>query len=441
MNELNALSPLDGRYSNKVKDMAESFSEFALFKKRVYVEIEYLIKLLSVIKQVQFKKESLKRIHNNFSLKDAERIKEIEKETKHDVVAVIEFIKEKVNEDVKPFVHFGLTSEDVNNLSYGLILKDAKSIYLKYLKEAILILTELAKKYKTLPMLSRTHAEPATPTTVGKEFANYAVRLSWQYKKLKEIEISGKLSGSTGNFNALSTLYPKINWIDFSKNFVNNLGLLPDLFTTQILFQDSYTELFDTIKRINSIIIDLDRNIWLYFLLDYFSLKVDKVSVGSSTMPHKINPISFENSEGNAEIAENFFSFLSRKLIKSRLQRDLSDSTVKRNIGTAFGYSLLSVKSLIEGLKQIIVDKEKVQKDLNAHGEIFSELIQLYLRKSGSKNGYSLMKEKRENKKFSYKNYLEKLGKNEPEFILDYIEGMAPELVDKAIQLINKNLN
>jgi len=441
MDELDTLSPLDGRYSSKVKDMAALFSEFALYKKRVYVETAYLIEFLSQTKQAQINKESLERIYSDFSLKDAKRIKEIEKETKHDVVATIEFIKEKVNEDIKPLVHFGLTSEDINNLSYGLILKDAKNIYLKYLKETILILTKFAKKHKALPMLSRTHAEPATPTTIGKEFANYAVRLSRQYKKLKETEISGKLNGSTGNFNALSALYPEVNWPDFSEKFINKLGLFPDLFTTQILFLDSYAELFDTIKRTNSIIIDMDRNIWLYSLLGYFSLKADKMSMGSSTMPHKINPISFENSEGNAEMAENFFSFLSRKLMKSRLQRDLSDSTVKRNIGVAFGYSLLSIKSFAEGLKQIIVNKENIQKDLNTHEEIFSELIQLYLRKNGSKNGYSLMKEKRGNQKFSYKNYLKGLGRNESVFIKNYLKGMAREIVDKAIQLINKNIN
>lgn len=441
MDELNSMSPLDGRYFNKVKDIAELFSEFGLFKKRIYIEVEYLIEFLAVTKQATFPKESLRKIYEDFSLKDAKRIKEIEKQTNHDVVAVIEFIKEKVNENYKPFVHFGLTSEDINNLSYGLLLKEAKNIYLKSLKETILIITKLAKKYKALPMLSRTHAEPATPTTIGKEFVNYAIRLSKQYKNLKEIEIAGKLNGSTGNFNALSALFPDVDWLNFSTNFVDKLGLSSTLFSTQILFLDSYIELFDTIKRINSIIIDLDRNIWLYFLLDYFGLKVAKNSVGSSTMPHKINPIFFENSEGNAEMAEDLLSFLSKKLAKSRLQRDLSDSTVKRNIGVAFGYSLLSIESLKEGLEKIVINKEKAQRDLNAHPEIISELLQLSLRKEGLANAYSLIKEKRGDKNFSYENSLKKLYGKKTNIISVYIFGKAARLVDKAIEVIYKNLD
>jgi len=442
MNNAKKISPLDERYFNDVKEIAEIFSEYALNKKRVFIEIKYLIAFCKMTKYASISRQKLKAIYNNFSEADAKRIKEIEKITQHDIGAVIEFLKEKVDKETDCFIHFGLTSEDVNNLAYGLMLKEAVNLYLKVLKTAILKLAEYAEKYKLYAMLSYTHGEPATPTTLGKEFANYAVRLSAQYKKLKQMEIYGKLNGATGNFNALSSIYPEINWINFSKEFIRKLKLTPTLFSTQILFTDSYTELFDTMKRINSIIIDLDRNIWLYFLLGYLSLKTSKKSIGSSTMPHKVNPIFFENSEGNAEIAEDLFEFFSRKLLKSRLQRDLSDSTVKRNIGVAFSHSLLSAKSLKKGLGKIVVDKEKIQKDLETHGEVLSELAQLYLRKQGKSKGYTEIKQKIRGKKISRGELSIDLPKGQRDTLIKkYLFGEAPKLIDIAAKTIKKNVS
>ncbi len=440
MENRNSISPLDGRYFEDVKDIEGIFSEDALNKKRVYIEIEYLITFCETVK-IKIPGQALKKIYINFSDRDSKRIKQIEKTTQHDIGAIIEFVKEKTNKDTRRFVHFGLTSEDVNNLAYGLMLREAVNVYLDTLKTTILQLTEYASEYKHDVMLSHTHGEPATPTTVGKECANYAVRLATQYKKLKQIKIQGKLTGATGNFNALCAIYPEVDWITFSKNFVRHIGLAPTLFSTQILFTDSYAELFDTMKRINSILIDLNRNIWLYFLLGYLSLKTSKESMGSSTMPHKINPIFFENSEGNAEIAENLFEFFSKKLLKSRLQRDLTDSTVKRNLGVAFGHSLLSVKSLKKGLEKIVVDKEKIEKDLEAHQEILSELVQLSLRKQGEIEGYKEIKEKTRGKKTVKEALLTNIQEKKRETLISqYLSGKAEELVDAAIKTVKKDL-
>ncbi len=441
MDNLESISPLDGRYYSSVKELSEIFSEYALIKKRVFIEIEYLIAFCRVTKEVQFNEDSLRNIYYNFSIMDAKEIKKIEKRTEHDVAAVIAFIKERVPENMRRFVHFGLTSEDVNNLAYGLMLKDGVKLYASQLKNVILLLKEYIEKYRSDIMLSHTHGEPATSTTLGKEFANYAVRFSLQYKKLKRTEIQGKLNGATGNFNAIKTIYPDINWINFSKEFIKRLGLFPTLFSTQILFADSYAELFDTMRRINAIIIDFARNVWIYFLLGYFSLEVSKESVGSSTMPHKINPILFENGEGNAEIAENLLWFFSRKLTKSRLQRDLSDSTVKRNIGVAFGHSMLAVKSIEAGLKKLKINKGKIQQDLETHPEIFSELLQLYLRKVEKTNGYKEIKQKLRGKKVSYEELVKMLPDKDSEALTSsFLLGNSQNLVSRALEIIEKSL-
>ncbi len=436
------ISPLDGRYFEKIKNIAAIFSEYGLNKKRVFVEVEYLISFCKEIEYMPVSEQKLRKIYENFSKIDEKRIKEIEKTTMHDVGAVIYFLKEKIDVDLGRFVHFGLTSEDVNNLSYGLMLMEARDILLKTLKEIILTLVNYAEEYKSFSMLARTHGEPATPTTLGKEFANYTVRLFGVYKKLEKVEIQGKLNGATGNFNALSVLYPENDWMNFSEKFIKRIGLFPTLFSTQILFPDSYAELFDALKRINSIVIDFDRNIWIYFLLGYFSLKVLKGSVGSSTMPHKINPIFFENSEGNAEIAENLCEFFSRKLMKSRLQRDLTDSTVKRNFGLAFGHSLLSLKSLKDGLKNIVINEKKIKADLIEHKEIFSELLQLYLRKNGEKEGYKKIKKETRGKKISNNKFLEGIfGSKSETFAKNYISGDAAELVERAAKDVKNGLS
>ena len=436
------ISPLDGRYFEKVKDIAEIFSEYSLNKNRIFVEIEYLIAFCDKTGSVSVSEQELRTIYKNFSDADENRIKEIERTTRHDVGAVIYFLKEKVGEEVRRFLHFGLTSEDVNNLAYGLMLLKAKKVLLESLKQLILILTRYAEEYKSLVMLARTHGEPATPTTLGKEFANYAVRLFKQYKEIDKIRIEGKINGATGNFNALSVLYPEVDWMNFSEKFVKNIGLCPTLFSTQILFPDSYASLFDAIKGMNSIVIDFDRNIWLYFLLGYFGLKTTKDSIGSSTMPHKVNPIFFENSEGNAEIAEDLCAFFSRKLIKSRLQRDLTDSTAKRNFGLAFGHSLLSLKSLKDGLKSLIINREKIESDLLAHKEIFSELSQLYLRKEGEERGYVKIRDKTRGKEISDDKFLEDIfGEKYNSFIESYAIGYADRLAGEAVKYIRKALS
>lgn len=440
MDDLFAFCPLDGRYRGEVEEICSLFSEYSLIEKRVYIEIEYLIAFLKATKKEKFAEDDLIAIYKNFSINDAKKIKGIERKTKHDIQAVIEFIKSRVPESIVPFVHFGITSEDINNLSYGLIIERARGIYLRKAKEVILRLVEFARKYKNLTMLSRTHGEPATPTTLGKEFANYAVRLSREFKKLKSIRINGKLNGATGNFNALSSIYPEIDWLQFSCKFVRKLGLLSDLFSTQILFPDVYCELFDSLKRINSIIVDLDRNIWNYFLLGYFGLEIEEEAVGSSTMPHKINPIDFENSEGNAELAGNMLSFLSEKLAKSRLQRDLTDSTVKRNIGLAFGYSFLSLRKLFGGLEKLEVNEDIIKRDIEAHDEIYSELIQLYLRKEGIKEGHSIMRNKRLQKHFSYREYLKRLTPSDARMALNFIRGESSKLVMEAIKEVRRNI-
>jgi adenylosuccinate lyase len=436
------ISPLDGRYFDKIKDIALIFSEYGLDKKRIFIEVEYLISFCREIGTIPVSEQELRKIYENFSEIDEKRIKEIEKTTMHDVGAVIYFLKEKIDVDLGRFVHFGLTSEDVNNLSYGLILVEAKGILLKILKEVILILVKYAEKYKSLVMLARTHGEPATPTTLGKEFANYAVRLLGAYKKLEKVEIQGKLNGATGNFNALSVLYPESDWINFSEKFIKRIGLSPTFFSTQILFPDSYAELFDSLKRINSIVIDFDRNLWIYFMLGYCSLRVSKGSIGSSTMPHKINPIFFENSEGNAEIAENLCEFFSRKLMKSRLQRDLTDSTVKRNFGLAFGHSLLSLRSLKEGLKNTVIIENKIEADLIEHKEVFSELLQLYLRKNGQNEGYKKIKKETRGKDVLSNKFLEDTFGDESEtFAKKYMLGNAAKLVERAVRDVKKRLS
>ena len=433
------ISPVDGRYYNLVSELSEVFCEFALTKKRISIEIEYLKAFLREL-QIDFDPEQLDRIKEKFSIEEMKKIKEFEAKTEHDVYAVVEFLKENVPANLKTFVHFGLTSEDVNNLCYGLMLKEGRTVILKNLKDVIETLLSKSEEFASLPMLSFTHGEPATPTTLGKQFINYAVRLSTLYKDLKDGEIEGKIGGATGGYNALSAIYPQVDWVSFSLNFVRALGLKPNIFVTQILPSDSYAKLFDTLKRISSVIIDLDRNIWNYFLIGYMAFTSSKESVGSSTMPHKINPVKFENSEGNAELAETMFGFLSSKLLKSRLQRDLTDSTVKRNIGLPFAYLLISLKMLKSGLPKIKIQEERIKEDLANHPEIFSELLHLILRKEGE-DAYDEVKKLLRERKGDFLKELDKIIGPDNKIKEDFIQGVSQKLVEKGKEIIIKNIS
>jgi adenylosuccinate lyase len=433
------ISPVDGRYYNLVSELSEIFCEFALTKKRISIEIEYLKAFLREL-QIDFDPERLDRIKEKFSIEEMKKIKEFEAKTEHDVYAVVEFLKENVPANLKTFVHFGLTSEDVNNLCYGLMLKEGRTVILKNLKDVIEILLSKSEEFASLPMLSFTHGEPATPTTLGKQLINYAVRLSTLYKDLKDVEIEGKIGGATGGYNALSAIYPQVDWVSFSLNFVRALGLKPNIFVTQILPSDSYAKLFDTLKRISSVIIDLDRNIWNYFLIGYMAFTSSKESVGSSTMPHKINPIKFENSEGNAELAETMFGFLSSKLLKSRLQRDLTDSTVKRNIGLPFAYLLISLKMLKSGLPKIKIQEERIKEDLANHPEIFSELLHLILRKKGE-DAYDEVKKLLRERKGDFLKELDRIIGPDKKIKEDFIQGVSQKLVEKGKEIIRKNIS
>jgi adenylosuccinate lyase len=433
------VSPIDGRYFDYVSELSKIFSEYALVRKRVFIEIEYLKAFLGEVHN-NFNVERFNEIEGNFSIEEMKRIKEYEVKTEHDVYAVVEFLKDAVPPDFKTFIHFGLTSEDVNNLCYGLMLNEGREVILKNLKGVIEVLLQKSREYASLQMLSFTHGEPATPTMLGKQFINYAVRLSILYKELKEVEIEGKIAGATGGYNALYALYPEIDWVTFSEHLVSKLGLKPNIFVTQILPGDSYAKLFDALKRIASVIIDLDRNIWNFFLLGYLSSAVSKGSVGSSTMPHKINPIKFENSEGNAELAETIFGFFSNKLIKSRLQRDLTDSTVKRNIGISFAYLLLSLKMLHSGLSHMRVQEKKIKEDIANHPEVFSELLQLMLRQEGA-DAYEKIKELVRESSESFLEELNSVVGAESEIKEKFVKGISEKLIEIGIEAAKKNIS
>ncbi len=419
MSTLLAISPLDGRYNNKIKDLSLYFSEYALIKYRILIEIQWLITLskekkIKEIRKITKKEEQfLINLYKNFTLKDAQTVKEIESKTNHDVKAVEYFLKKKLPRssmrNLSEMIHFACTSEDINNLAYALTIKESlKNEIVPNLNKICNNLKVKAKKYASIPMLGKTHGQSASSTTVGKEFANFCFRLNRQINHLKSIILLGKMNGAVGNFNAHIISYPDIDWASLTKSFLQKLGLMQNPYTTQIEPHDFMAELFDNIKRINSILIDLARDIWSYISFNYFKQKVVSSEVGSSTMPHKVNPIDFENSEGNLGIANSMLIHLSSKLPISRLQRDLSDSTVLRNIGSTFGYSLLAYKSLLKGLDKIDVNKKVIQRDLENSFEILAEPIQIILKKCGVKNAYEKLKaftrgkklDKKEIKKF-----------------------------------------
>jgi len=405
LSALTAISPVDGRYQNKTDVLRPIFSEYGLFRFRVLVEIEWLKKLSKNpnIKEIEsFSASSislLDNIKNNFSIDDAKQIKKIEKITNHDMKAVEYFIREKIQSDpklknVSQFIHFACTSEDINNLSYALMLKDAReNILLPKLQKLIIILQEMSDSYASIPMLSRTHGQIASPTTLGKEMAIYVYRALRQMKQFENIELLGKLNGAVGNFNAHFAAYPDINWMSLSKEFIEELGLTWNPYTTQIESHDYMAEYFHTLARTNAILIDLCRDLWGYISLGYFNLKPIKGEVGSSTMPHKVNPIDFENAEGNFGIADSIFEHLAMKLPTSRWQRDLSDSTVLRNAGVGIAHTIIAFDSTVAGLSKIDINKDVIHEDLKDSWEVLTEPIQTVMRRYNIDNAYEKLKE------------------------------------------------
>ncbi|MBC8767914.1 adenylosuccinate lyase [Arenibacter sp. BSSL-BM3] len=403
LNKLNAISPIDGRYRNKVDSLASYFSEEALIKYRVRVEIEYFIALCEVpLPQLSnfdnSKFNDLRKIYIDFDSEDAIAIKEIEKVTNHDVKAVEYFIKKEFDklglETHKEFIHFGLTSQDINNTAIPLSIKDAMNeVYVPQYLEVLNKLTALVKEWEAIPMLARTHGQPASPTRLGKEIEVFTVRLEEQFNLLNDIPSAAKFGGATGNYNAHKVAYPQIDWREFGQKFVQEkLGLHHSFPTTQIEHYDHMAALFDCLKRINTIIIDLDRDFWTYVSMDYFKQRIKAGEVGSSAMPHKVNPIDFENSEGNLGIANAIFEHLSAKLPISRLQRDLTDSTVLRNVGVPFGHTLIAFQSTLKGLNKLLLNKEKFEQDLENNWAVVAEAIQTILRREAYPNPYEALK-------------------------------------------------
>ena len=400
---LKVISPLDGRYSKNTESLSDYFSEYALIRYRTKVEVEYLIALSMEkgIKELdpipETDKKKLRKIYTSFNLEDAKRVKAIEVATNHDVKAVEYYIREKLKRMNKkrmfPWIHFALTSEDINNLSYSLMWQEAlKEQFSPIFQEIIKKLGSISKQFSNTPMLSLTHGQPATPTTFGKEISVFVHRLNRQYEQIKKHRLQGKFSGATGTWAAHFTAYPKIDWLQFSKKFITSLGLEPNLVTTQIEPHDSIVESYQSIIRVNNILINLCRDVWSYISRGILKQKRVPGEVGSSTMPHKINPIQFENAEGNLGLAISILTHLSNKLPISRMQRDLTDSTTLRNQGVAIAYSYLACKNILKGLKRITVNKTKMKNELNSHWEVLAEAIQTVLRKSGSDNAYEQLK-------------------------------------------------
>jgi adenylosuccinate lyase len=406
MNEfnLNSISPIDGRYFDKTKVLNKYFSEKALIFYRLKVEVEYFISLCKIgipqLDNFESKKfDDLRKIYLKYSDKDAAEIKEIERVTNHDVKAVEYYIKQKFDDlnlaEYKEFVHFGLTSQDINNTAIPLSVKDfIEEVYIPKLNNVLDAINVKCEELKDITIISRTHGQPASPTKLGKEFKVFWTRISNQLSTIKEIPNSAKFAGAVGNFNAHHVAYPNIDWKEFGQNFIENeLNLNYSFPTTQIEHYDSFAALCDNCRRINNILLDMCIDIWTYISHDYFKQKIIKGEVGSSAMPHKVNPIDFENSEGNIGLANSIFDFLSNKLPKSRLQRDLSDSTVLRNIGVPFGHSLISFESILKGLNKIYVNEDKINKDIEENWIVVSEAIQTILRREGYNKPYEIMKE------------------------------------------------
>jgi adenylosuccinate lyase len=408
LDALTAISPIDGRYRNKTEQLAGYFSEYALIRYRVRVEIEYFITLCELpLPQLEdfdhqlF--EPLRDIYRNFTEQDAARVKEIEKTTNHDVKAVEYFIKEQIDgseklkansEQYKEFIHFGLTSQDINNTSVPLSIKEAlEEVYYPMVEELIEQLNDYAEQWKNVPMLAKTHGQPASPTRLGKEIMVFVYRLEEQLRALKDTPITAKFGGATGNYNAHHVAYPQYDWREFGNSFVSEkLGLEREQWTTQISNYDWMGAIFDGMRRINTIIIDLDRDFWMYISMEYFKQKIKAGEVGSSAMPHKVNPIDFENSEGNMGMANAVLGFLAQKLPVSRLQRDLTDSTVLRNVGVPMGHALIAIQSTLKGLRKLILNESKLQEDLDNTWAVVAEAIQTILRREAYPHPYEALK-------------------------------------------------
>ncbi len=434
-NALQAISPIDGRYQSKTASLIPYFSEEALIKYRVLIEVEYFIALcelplpqLSSFDNKHFK--ALREMYQNFSTADAEKIKEIEKTTNHDVKAVEYFIKEKFDklglQSYKEFIHFGLTSQDINNTAIPHSIKDAnQKVYIPLLKELIDKLKQLVLDWKHIPMLAKTHGQPASPTRLGKEIEVFVVRLEEQLNLLKANKNAAKFGGATGNFNAHIVAYPDVNWRAFGKHFVETvLGLNHSFPTTQIEHYDHLAALFDGYKRINTILIDLNRDMWTYISMDYFKQKIKEGEIGSSAMPHKVNPIDFENSEGNLGIANALFEHLSAKLPISRLQRDLTDSTVLRNVGVPMGHTLIAFHSTLKGLDKLLLNETAIANDLENNWAVVAEAIQTILRREGYPNPYEALKGlTRTNQKINEQSLADFIG------TLDVSEAIKKELL------------
>ncbi len=421
-----SISPIDGRYYKKTNSFHKYFSEFACIKYRVIIELEYL-KYLSTYKAIKKispkEKKIFDQIVKNFAVEQALEVKQIENQTHHDVKAVEYWLRKifhhhKLNQ-LSPYIHIGLTSDDVNNLVYGLMLKDFKEeVIEKRLNKVILELRQMIVKYKDAPFMARTHSQPAVPTTFGKEIGNFYLRLKKQQKKIHVFKFEGKLNGAVGLYNGLNLIYPRVDWLVFSCKFIFNFDLEPNLVTTQILPYDNWLEFFQIMILINGIFINFCQDFWMYVLLAEIKLKKEDDQVGSSTMPQKLNPIDFENAEGNLQLANSIFQFFETKLTSSRLQRDLTDSTVRRNFGLVLTHSVLGWESLLKGLKKCSLDQSLIKENLNSHWEVLSEAIQLYLRVKGDDKGYEKLKLLTQKKVLSKTDYLKiltvlKLNKNE----------------------------
>ena len=403
LDNLLAVSPIDGRYSNKCSELQEVFSEFGLIKRRILVECTWLEALcddkrIKECKALTAKERKLLReIAANVTVADAQRVKDIEKTTNHDVKAIEYFLKEKVAgtslESRTEFIHFGCTSEDINNMSHALMLRDGKAVLRAAMDEMTAKIVEMAKSYAKVPMLAHTHGQPASPTTVGKELAVVSARLKRQAGEIDRLVMPAKMNGAVGNFNAHLSAYPSVDWEKLSEKVIKSLGLRQNRLTTQIESHDGIAELFDAICRWNSVLLDFDRDVWMYVSMGYFKQRTIKGEIGSSTMPHKVNPIDFENSEGNLGLANAVMGFMARKLAISRMQRDLTDSTTLRNMGVGFGYTLIAIRSTQKGLGKLELNTERLAEDLDHNWEVLAEPIQTVMRKVGMDHPYERLKE------------------------------------------------
>ena len=430
LDSLTAISPIDGRYAGKCAELREIFSEYGLVKRRVLVECAWLEALCNSKEIRECKsltaseRKVLRSIAADFSVDDARRVKEIEKTTNHDVKAVEYFLKEKVKgtslEKRSEFIHFACTSEDINNMSHALMLRDGKLVLRAEMDAVWEKLSEMAKAYAAVPMLAHTHGQPASPTTVGKELAVVAARLKRQAEEIDRLVMPAKMNGAVGNFNAHLSAYPDVDWEKLSRGVIESLGLRQNRLTTQIESHDGIAELFDAICRWNSVLLDLDRDVWMYVSMGYFKQRTVKGEIGSSTMPHKVNPIDFENSEGNIGLANAVMGFMARKLPVSRMQRDLTDSTTLRNMGVGFGYTLIAIRSTLKGLGKLELNESRLVADLDGNWEVLAEPIQTVMRKVGMDHPYERLKELTRGRRVT------------AEIMKEFVEGLDLPKADKA---------